>query len=510
MTTKRIFAEFQNFNPLRTLLAVVTTLAVAWIIAIIIPPGMTDFGILSVLPAVFLIVYIFVTKRILEALLLASIVGFMMTMNTEMTGKTFMESLMIPVNVLGTLSSTLTEVMMSEDIAWLFIVCGCMGALIGLIEKAGGAFAFGEWVSKRAKTRKGVLIWTWILGIIIFIDDYMNALTIGSCMTPVTDKKKVPREFLAYIVDSTAAPVCVLIPISTWSAFCGKLLETNGWAPADSGLEYFIKTIPFNFYGWLAVLAVPLIILNIIPTFGPMKKAEQRVLGGGPLAPEGSEKIDIKAGVEAELPKKPRIINFILPIAVLVAATCVADLDMQIGVIVAMIFVFFLFLAQRVITAEEYWDVTIKGIQNMILPMLLMVLAFLFAAMNDKIGFTKFVIESSTALMTPALMPLIIFIVLACTEFITGTNWGMYIIALPIVIPLANNLGVSMPLAVSAVLSAGVWGSHVCFYSDATILTSAATGCNNFRHAITQAPFAAIAAVGAAVLYLIFGFVFAP
>jgi Na+/H+ antiporter NhaC len=139
-----------------------------------------------------------------------------------------------------------------------------------------------------------------------------------------------------------------------------------------------------------------------------------------------------------------------------------------------------------------------------------MVLAFLFAEVNDQIVFTSYVISSATNVMTPALMPFIIFIALACTEFITGTNWGMYIIALPIVIPLADNLGVSMPLAVSAVLSAGVFGSHVCFYSDATILTSAATGCNNFRHAVTQVPFGILAAAISAVAYLIVGFVMAP
>ena len=143
---------------------------------------------------------------------------------------------------------------MSEDIAWLIIVCGLMGSIIALIEKAGGSFAFGEWIAKKAKTKKSSLIWTWILGIVIFIDDYLNSLTVGSCMTTLTDKHKVPREFLAYVVDSTAAPLCVIIPISTWAVFCSRILEVNGWAPAGEGLFYFIKTIPYNFYGWIAAM----------------------------------------------------------------------------------------------------------------------------------------------------------------------------------------------------------------------------------------------------------------
>ena len=511
MPLKRLSLELQNINPRRSLTAVVITVAASWLFsAAFIPAGTEEFGVISIIPAAFLIVYIFVTKRILEALALSAIVGFFMTANIDLAGAaTAGDNLHIPITVLLTLSDTLSEVLMDEDTVWLFIVCGLMGSLISLIERAGGAFAFGEWVAKRAKTRKGVLLWTWVLGIVVFIDDYLNSLTVGSCMAPVTDRKKVPREFLAYVVDSTAAPLCVLVPISTWAAFCGKLLETNGWAPEDKGLSYFITTIPFNFYAWIAALIVPLVIIGVMPIIGPMREAERRVAEGGPLAPAGSEKIDIKGGVKLEIPPNPRIINFILPIAILVIATIVADLDMQVGVLVAMIFVFIFFLAQKVINAEEYWDIFISGIKNMILPLMLMVLAFLFAAMNDVIGFTAFVIEGASSAMTPAIAPLIIFLVLAATEFITGTNWGMYIIALPIVIPLATNLGVSMPLAVSAVLSAGVFGSHICFYSDATILTSAATGCSNFRHAITQAPFGLVAAVITAILYLIVGFAMA-
>lgn len=491
---KQLQLEAGQFNARRSLLAVLIVIAASLLLSAVVPEDPADFGILATIPALFLIVYIFLTRRILEALTLASIIGFFMVSKGD---------------VFGAFSGSLLEVMMSEDIAWLFIVCGLMGSIISLIEKAGGAFAFGEWVAKRAKTRKSSLIWTWILGIIIFIDDYLNSLTVGSCMAPLTDKHKVPREFLAYVVDSTAAPLCVIIPISTWAVFCGRLLEVNGWAPEGDGLIYFIKTIPFNFYGWIAAIVVPLIILGVIPTFGPMKKAEQRVRDGGPLAPPGSEKIDIRSGVtDLKLPENPRVFNFLLPIVVLVGATIYFDVDMQMGVLVTMAFMFVLFLAQNLMSAEDFTDVSLQGIKNMILPLMLMVLAFLFAEVNDQIGFTYYVISSASQYMTPELMPVTVFFILAITEFITGTNWGMYVIALPIVIPLAAGLDVNMALAVSAVLSAGVFGSHVCFYSDATVLTSAATGCNNFDHAFTQAPFGILAAAVSAVFFLIAGFIF--
>lgn len=487
--------EVDSFNPRRSLAAVLVILGIAWLLVRFLPQDPAQLGPATLIPAFFLVVYIFITKRILEALTLASLIGFMMVSgNTEE-------------NLLQAFSSSLISVMMSEDIAWLFIVCGLMGSIITLIERAGGALAFGNWVSKKAKTRKQALMWTWLLGVVIFVDDYMNSLTVGSCMAPVTDRYRVSREYLSYIVSSTAAPLCVLVPISTWAIFCGRLLVVNGWAPEGQEIWYFIKTIPFNFYGWAAGFLVPLVIFGVVPLFGPMRKAEKRVADGGPLAPPGSEKIDIRGGVRMETPENPKIYNFIVPIVALVAATIAFDLDMQIGVIVALASMFVLYLAQNIMTADEFTDITLQGIKNMILPLMLMILAFLFAEVNAEIGFTAYTISSAATIMTPQLMPLIIFLVLAVTEFVTGTNWGMYIIALPIVIPLSMEMGASTTLAVSAVLSAGVLGSHVCFYSDATILTSSATGCNNFDHAFTQAPLGLFAGLIAAIAFLIAGFV---
>lgn len=484
-----------KFEARRICVAVIIIVLASFLLSFVIPePVDGTLGIFSVIPALFLVGYIFITKRILEALFLASLMGYIMVARFD---------------TLFVLSDGIQSVLMSEDIAWLFLVCGLMGSIIAIIERTGGAHAFGIWVSSKAKSRTAVLLWTWVLGLVIFIDDYLNALVVGSCMRPQSDRHKVPREFLAYIVDSTAAPDCVLIPISTWAVFAARLLEVNGWAPEGEGILYFIKTIPYNFYSWLAALMVPLLIIGIIPHFGPMKKAWKRVEAGGPLAPEGSDQIDMQAGLEHKLPANPRIRNFIVPIIVLIASTIIFDIDMAIGVIVTLCFMFIFYLAQGVMTADEYSDLFIQGLKNMMMPLMLMVLAFLFADVNEKIGFTKYIIETASTYMTPQLMPLIIFLVLAFTEFITGTNWGMYIIALPIVIPLANQLGVNMPLAVAAVLSAGVFGSHICFYSDATVITSSATGCNNFQHGITQAAYGGVAAAISAVLFLIFGFVMA-
>lgn len=478
----------------------------------LLPADPANFGMASLFPAAFLIIYIFTTQRILEALILASLSGFIMVSRpAELLAGGSLPANAADwfLNVMTSFSDAILDVMMDENIAFLIIVCGLMGGIIALIERSGGSFAFGEWIAKFAKTRNSALLCTWMLGVAVFIDDYLNSLTVGSCMTPLTDKHKVPREFLAYVVDSTAAPLCVLIPVSTWAVFCSKILEANGWAPAGEGLIYFIKTIPYNFYGWIAAIAVPLIIINVIPTFGPMKKAEERVKNGGSLAPAGSEKIDIRTGAEmGEIPQHPKMRNLFLPIVVLVASTIYFDVDMQMGVLFTLFFMFGFYLFQQLMTPEEFFDVMLQGIKNMMMPLMLMILAFLFAEVNDAIHFTEFVITSATEFMTPELMPLTVFIVLSITEFITGTNWGMYIIALPIVIPLSMNLNANTTLVVSAVLSAGVFGSHICFYSDATVITSSATGCNNFDHAVTQAPFGLLCAAVSALLFLISGFLF--
>ena len=510
MSRKPVVASTRA-KGIRTVISIAVILVAAVIMTHFLPADPALFGPISLIPAIFLIAYIFATKRVVEGLVLASVIGVIMVSRPVTVGEGVWAT-----NAFSTFSQMILDTMMDEDTAWLIIVCGLMGSIIALIEKTGGAFAFGRWAATKAKTRKSSLIWTWILGIIIFIDDYLNSLTVGACMAKLTDEHKVHREFLSYVVDSTAAPVCVLIPISTWAVFVGGLLETNGWAPAGEGLTYFIKTIPYDFYGWIATFIVPLAIIGIIPAIGPMKKAFQRVKDGGPLAPPNSEKIDIHGGEEVQIPEKCSIWNMLIPILVLIVSTIltgsdfkegVFGTDMQLGVIITLGFMFAFYLIQGLMTAEEFVDVCLDGFKSMILPLLLMVLAFLFARVNAEIHFTEYVINTGASLVTPKFLPLIVFIMLSITEFITGTNWGMYIIALPIVIPLAQRMGVNVSLAVAAVLSAGVFGSHICFYSDATVITSSACGCDNMRHAVTQLPYGLLGAVLSAVCFLVAGLI---
>ncbi len=496
--TEKLQNEVKNFNPIRALIVILLVVAASYAVALTLVPAENleteggNIGIWSCMPAVFLVVYIFATKRVLEGLILGSVVGLIFAAPTG--------------NLVGNFSTTATGVMMDEDTGWLILVCGLMGSIIKLIEVSGGAQAFGEWAGRKAKTREATLTWTYILGCIIFIDDYLNSMTIGSCMKKLTDKYKVSREMLSYVTSSTAAPLCALIPISTWAIFAGRIMVGNGYGTKGNEIGAFVTTIPFSFYAWAAALIVPLIIWHIIPTFGPMKKAEERAMSGGPLAPPGSEKIDLGAG-EVEIKGKPRLFNLVIPVVSMIFFTILFDLDMQHGVIATMGVCFILFVGQKLITAEEFWDYSVEGLKNMILPLCLMILAYIFASVNDQIGFTRFVIDVAVEYASPKMLPVIIFILLAITEFFTGTNWGMYIIALPIVIPICMGTGIPVALGCGAVISAGVLGSHCCFYSDCTVITSSATGCDNFAHAWTQMPFGLLAGVIAAIGYVICGIV---
>jgi len=448
------------------------------------------FGLWTLIPAFFLIIYIFATKRIVEALTLATVLGCIMAYKGD-----FFELF----------NDVVLGVLMDEDMAWLITVCGLMGGIVAVIEKSGGGFAFANLAQKIAKTPRQTLLATMFCSLLLCIDDYLAALTTGIAMTSINDKHRTPREMTSYVIDSTAAPACVLMPFSTWALFIGGLMVKEGLGEPGTQVLTFIKTVPYSFYSFATLLIVFLVVIGVIPVFGPMKSAYKRVAEGGPTAPPGSERIDIRSGAEAiEVPDNPKIYNFFAPILLLIGATFFFEFDMQMGVITTVAFCFLFFVAQGM-EPMDFVDQILRGLKNMLLPLLLMVLAFSFADMCDYIGFIEYIIALATTHVTPPMLFVTLFIVFMLTEFIMGINWGMYIIALPIAVPVALGLGVDPFMAVGAITSAGVWGSHSCFYSDATVLVSAATGCDNFRHAYTQIPYGIMGGVLAIIGFIVLG-----
>lgn len=469
----------------------------------LLPAGVKDLGAWCMLPCALTVVWTFLTRRVIESVTLGLLTGCALC-HAE------------PTAALTAFSKGLTGAIMSEDIAWLFIVCGLMGGLIVLVSRSGGARAFGDWAARHAKDERSSLLWAWALGCVIFIDDYLNSMTVGSSMSHLTDRHRTPREMLAYVADSTAAPLCVLVPFTTWAAFAGRLLVSNGWTePGVSEIGIFARTIPYNLYAWIAAIIVPLVILGAVPKWGAMKAAYARVEKGGPLAPEGSAASsllpqDREAGAMSPGVRRGRMLDFLVPLAVLIGATVLLDCDLQLGVLVALPVTYLLYALDGAMGQNDFWSALMEGVASLVQPLILMVVAFAFAHMNDELGFVAWAIGACRDILTAATLPVVVFCVLALTEFATGCNWGMYVVALPVVIPLARQFGADLPLAVAACLSAGVFGSHVSFCSDATVLSSAACGCDNYRHAVSQLPYGLLAAGLSAVGFLALGYLKAP
>lgn len=452
---------------------------------------MEHYGIISLIPALSVLVLALITKRTFEALVGGTLIGFLILKKGAFFGAFVTSSL----NVMG-----------DGTIGWIILVCGLFGSLIALLVKSGGAIAFGNFLVRFVKTKKAALMTTWALGLVIFIDDYLNALTVSAAMKKVTDKFKVSREMLAYVVDSTAAPVCVLVPFSTWAIFSSGLLEKAGAAEAGQGLSVYISAIPYMVYGWVAVVIVPLVAMAVIPVFGPMKKSEERAQTTGEVVPPGTGKIDALEDDVAENAKdNPKLANFLIPIILLIFATWYFDVDALKGVIVAIVAAIIMFTVQKVMTLNEIFDTIFEGFKTMIFPLAIVVVSFMLKEVNDGLGLTDYVIETVKPLMSGSMLPLVTFLSLSMITFATGSFWGVYAVSFPIVIPLALAMDANLALAIGAVISSGAFGSHSCFYGDSTVLSATGSGCKPIDHSLTQIPYALLTAAISSVIFLLLG-----
>ncbi|MEX2495116.1 MAG: Na+/H+ antiporter NhaC family protein, partial [Woeseia sp.] len=345
------------------------------------------------------------------------------------------------------------------------------------------------------------------LGILMFVDDYLNSLAVGSAMRELTDRFRISREMLAYVVDSTAAPISVIIPFSTWGAFFGGLLVTNGVAAEGEGLSTYISAVPYMLYAWAAIFLVPIVIAGWVPALGGMKRAERRAQTTGATVPPGAEHIEeANRAIRPRDDARPRAMLFVLPMVALVLLTLYFDKDFLRGVYVTLGGTVLVMLALRALDFNETFDTILAGFKTMIEPLAVLIAAFMLKEVNDDLGLPAYVVASMEPLLTPESLPAVVFATMGLVSFATGSNWGVFVIILPIVATLANNLGADMTLVIGATLSASTFGSHACFYSDATVLTAQATGCTAMQHALTQIPYALIAAAVALAGYLVLGY----
>jgi Na+/H+ antiporter NhaC len=417
--------------------------------------------------------------------------------------------------------------------AGIFIFLVLLGALVALINKAGGSAAFGEWAAKHVKTKIGASIATFLFGVLIFIDDYFNCLTVGSVMRPVTDKAKISRSKLAYLIDATAAPICMIAPISSWAA------AVSSYAPEGvNGITLFCNAIPFNFYSLMTfVFIIALTLMKF--DYGPMKLHEANALKGD-LFTSGQ----IKADDEAENIEKGKgkVIDLVLPIIFLIAISVFAlvyvgrcmgeewvfnylDYDSSLGFIdafgntdatvglpwagfIALVVTIIYLVARRVITFKDAMDCIPKGFIAMVPALLILTMATTLKNMTnllDASGFVEGAMANAGALQN--FLPAIIFLVACFIAFSTGTSWGTFGILIPIVLavfPVGSTIGT---IGMSACLAGAVCGDHCSPISDTTIMSSAGARCDHINHVSTQLPYAITVAAISFVGYIIAGFV---
>jgi Na+/H+ antiporter NhaC len=273
--------------------------------------------------------------------------------------------------------------------------------------------------------------------------------------------------------------------------FYAGLFMVSGYAESGQGMALYISAIPYMVYPIVAVLLVPLVVNGTVPALGMMKAAEQRAADG--IAPQLADEASEQSDANSDTHDRVQIYHFVLPIVALLGFSIWYDLDVQIGVIMSVAVTIIMFGTQRLMAWTQMFDAVIDGIKIMLPALTMVVMAFVFKEVNDQLGLATFVITNVAPLMTPITLPALTFITMALIAFATGSSWGVFAIAIPIILPLADSVGVSIPLAIGALISASTFGSHACFYSDSTVLAAQGSGCDVMDHALTQIPYALIA-----------------
>ena len=460
--------------------------------------------ILSLLPPIIAIVLALLTKEVYSSLFVGILSGALIYSNGNVWNM-----------VLTTFDTMISKICDSWNVGILIFLV-MLGMMVSLVNKAGGSAAYGRWASKRIKTRAGALVSTSVLGMLIFIDDYFNCLTVGSVMRPVTDKFKISREKLAYIIDSTAAPVCIIAPISSWAAAVSSI------APEGEGLNLFIRSIPYNLYALLTLLCV--VVMSVMGLdFGKMRMVE--------LAAASKESEENAAADET----KGAVLDLMLPIGVLIVscvtamiytggffdaesgcyhnfveafAGCDASQGLVLGAFVTIVMTMLLYLPRRVLTFTQFTDSFVDGFKAMVPAILILTFAWTLSGITNQLGAKIYVAElvRGTASGLANLLPAIIFLIGVGLAFSTGTSWGTFGVLLPIVCAVFPS-GELMVISVSACLAGAVCGDHCSPISDTTIMASAGADCNHIGHVSTQLPYALTVAGVSFLGYLLAGFV---
>lgn len=463
-------------------------------------------------PAIVAIGLALITKEVYSSLFVGIVIGALFYSNFSFVG-TFEH----------VLNDGLIKVLSDSYNVGILIFLVVLGILVSLMNRSGGSKAFGNWAAKNIKTRAGALLATWALGVIIFVDDYFNCLTVGSVMRPVTDKQKISRAKLAYIIDSTAAPICIIAPISSWAA------AVTGFVEGEDGLALFIKAIPYNYY---ALITIAFIIITSIWNidYGKMKVCEREAKNGD-LFFDGKKTIDKKTEEnEEKVYGKGKVIDLVFPIVVLVTlcvigliysggffqgsdfVTSFSNADASVGLAVGSIFTLIItiiyYVVRRTLKFSQAMESLTEGFKNMVPAIFILTFAWTLKAMTDSLDASAFVnnVLGASIGNFSILIPAIVFLLGAGISFATGTSWGTFGILIPIVVSVLKDYDYTlMIIAISASMAGAVFGDHCSPISDTTIMSSAGAQCKHILHVSTQLPYAITVAIVSFICYVVAG-----
>ncbi len=474
----------------------------------------TFVGWLSLIPPLLAISLALITKEVISSLIMGILSGALIY------------SVASGLNpLLGTVKTTF-ELMVTRIDMKILLFLGLLGALVVVVTMAGGSRAYGRWVSAKIKNRHMAQLATAALGILIFIDDYFNCLTVGTVMKPLTDKHNVSRAKLAYIIDATAAPVCIIAPVSSWAAAVGSSVATTGAFQSD--IAAFVATIPYNLYALLSILMVIILCVKDLD-FGPMAAKEQAARNGD------LGDFDVNIEDSFHISQGGRVFDMLIPVIALIIFSILAMLEnggywgsdpayhtimaafgncsasdaLVLGGFGALIVAFVLFIPRRLVTFHDFMSGIELGVKNMVPAYLILILAWTISGVCRDLlmtgEFVKSVVAASN--ITAAIIPALIFAVAAFLSFSMGTAWGTFGILIPIIIPVCTAIAPElMIVSLSATLAGSVFGDHCSPISDTTILSSTGAGCQHIEHVSTQLPYASVVAICCFIGYVVAGF----
>jgi len=472
---------------------------------------------LSLLPPLIAIVLALITKEVYSSLFIGIIAGGLLATNFSFA---------------GTLDTVISDGIITavSDNAGVFIFLVILGVLVALLNRTGASAAFGKWAQKNIRTRVGAQLATFFLGVLIFIDDYFNCLTVGSVMQPVTDSHKISRAKLAYLIDATAAPVCMIAPISSWAAAVSSYAEGTGY----SGLSLFVRAIPYNFYSLLTLVFIVALALMKFD-YGPMAVHEKNAVEKGDLFTSGTEHAAEDTGKTGS---RGRVFDLVIPIAVLIVVCVIglvyvggffgtdawggtdyagdfigafsntdATLGLPWGGIITLLAVMIYLVCRRTITFKEAMGCFPDGFKAMVPAILILTFAGSLKNMTSQLGSSEFVksFMSGAAAGLTTFLPAVIFLVAVFISFSTGTSWGTFGILIPIVTSIFPASSELMYIGMSACLAGSVCGDHCSPISDTTIMSSAGARCDHINHVSTQLPYAVTVAAVSFVSFIIAG-----